>query len=129
MKLRGTVNSTNPDTNYVNLYYLIDNPTIPTVDAQRKPLGQVRIPTDQYQIESWVKFDNLQITNQDDLKTLASLRSQGHSIYIYGIDNNKYQSNIVEIKVLPNAKVQIHYKCRNDKIRDDNYFLKAKGEK
>ena len=126
VKLSGTVNSTNKQVNYVKLYYLIDNPTIPTADTQRKSLGQVQI--NEHELTSWAKFDNLQITDEDDLKTLATRESQGHSIYIYGIDDQGYQSNIVEIKVLPNVNVTIHYKCGNDPIKSDNYFLKAKGD-
>lgn len=34
----------------------------------------------------------------------------------------------MEIKVLPNVNVTIHYKCGNDPIKSDNYFLKAKGD-
>ena len=126
MSLSGAVNSTNKNTHYVNLYYSIDQ--IPTANTQRKPLGQVNIPTDQHQIGSWVQFDNLQITPPDDLKTLATRNSQGHSIYIYGIDDQGYQSNIVEIKVLPNVKVPINYICGTQNIKDPNYFLKSKGE-
>ena len=126
VKLSGTVNSTNEKVNYVKLYYLIDNPTIPTADTQRKSLGQVQI--NEHELTSWAKFDNLQITDEDDLKTLATRESQGHSIYIYGIDDQGYQSNIVEIKVLPNVNVTIHYKCGNDPIKSDNYFLKAEGD-
>lgn len=126
VKLSGTVNSTNKQVNYVKLYYLIDNPTIPSSDTQRKPLGQVQI--NEHELTSWAKFDNLQITDEDDLKTLNSPNSQGHSIYIYGIDDQGYQSNIVEIKVLPNVKVSINYICGTQNIKDPNYFLKAKGE-
>ena len=128
VKLSGTVNSTNKQVNYVKLYYLIDNPTIPSSDTQRKPLGQVNIPTDQHQIGSWIKFDNLQITNKEELTTLATPDSQGHSIYIYGIDNKGYQSNIVEIKVLPNVKVSINYICGNQTIKEPNYILKTEGD-
>ena len=126
VKLSGSVNSTNKKVNYVKLYYLIDNPTIPTADTQRKYLTQVQIS--EHELTSWAKFDNLQITDEDDLKTLATRESQGHSIYIYGIDDQGYQSNIVEIKVLPNVNVTIHYKCGNDPIKSDNYFLKAEGD-
>ena len=128
VKLSGTVNSTNEKVNYVKLYYLIDNPTIPTADTQRKSLGQVQINEHEHELTSWAKFDNLQITDEDDLKTLATRESQGHSIYIYGIDDQGYQSNIVEIKVLPNVNMTIHYKCGNDPIKSDNYFLKAEGD-
>ena len=126
VKLSGSVNSTNKKVNYVKLYYLIDNPTIPTVNTQRKYLTQVQIS--EHELTSWAKFDNLQVTDEDDLKTLNSPSSQGHSIYIYGIDNLGYQSNIVEIKVLPNVKVSINYICGTQNIKDPNYFLKAKGE-
>ena len=126
VKLSGTVNSTNKQVNYVKLYYLIDDPKIPSSDTQRKPLGQVQI--NEHELTSWAKFDNLQITDEDDLKTLNSPNSQGHSIYIYGIDDQGYQSNIVEIKVLPNVKVSINYICGTQNIKDPNYFLKAKGE-
>ena len=126
VKLSGSVNSTNKKVNYVKLYYLIDNPTIPTADTQRKYLGQVKIS--EHELTSWAKFDNLQITDEDDLKTLNSPSSQGHSIYIYGIDNLEYQSNIVEIKVLPNVKVPIHYICGTQNIKGDNYILKAEGD-
>ena len=126
MKLSGTVNSTNKQVNYVKLYYLIDNPTIPTADTQRKYLGQVKIS--EHELTSWAKFDNLQITDEDDLKTLNSPNSQGHSIYIYGIDDQGYQSNIVETKVLPNVKVPIHYICGTQNIKGDNYILKAEGD-
>lgn len=126
MSLSGAVNSTNPSTHYVNLYYSIDQ--IPTANAQGKYLGQVKIPTNQHKIDSWVQFDNLQITSPDDLKTLATRNSQGHSIYIYGIDDQGYQSNTVEIKVLPNVKVPINYMCGTQNIKDPNYFLKSKGE-
>ena len=126
VKLSGTVNSTNKQVNYVKLYYLIDDPKIPSSDTQRKPLGQVQI--NGHEVTSWAKFDNLQITDEDDLKTLNSPNSQGHSIYIYGIDDQGYQSNIVEIKVLPNVKVSINYICGTQNIKDPNYFLKAKGE-
>ena len=126
VKLSGTVNSTNKKVHYVKLYYLIDNPTIPTADTQRKYLGQVKIS--EHELTSWAKFDNLQITDEDDLKTLNSPNSQGHSIYIYGIDDQGYQSNIVETKVLPNVKVPIHYKCGTESIKADNYILKAEGD-
>ena len=126
VKLSGTVNSTNRKVHYVKLYYLIDNPTIPTADTQRKYLGQVKIS--EHELTSWAKFDNLQITDEDDLKTLNSPNSQGHSIYIYGIDDQGYQSNIVETKVLPNVKVPIHYKCGTESIKADNYILKAEGD-
>ena len=126
VKLSGSVNSTNKKVNYVKLYYLIDNPTIPTADTQRKYLGQVQIS--EHELTSWTKFDNLQITDEDELKTLNSISSQGHSIYIYGIDNLGYQSNIVEIKVLPNVKVPIHYICGTQNIKGDNYILKAEGD-
>ena len=126
VKLSGTVNSTNQQVNYVKLYYLIDDPKIPSSDTQRKPLGQVQI--NGHELTSWAKFDNLQITDEDDLKTLNSPSSQGHSIYIYGIDNLEYQSNIVEIKVLPNVKVPIHYICGTQNIKGDNYILKAEGD-
>ena len=126
VKLSGTVNSTNQQVNYVKLYYLIDDPKIPSSDTQRKPLGQVQI--NEHELTSWAKFDNLQITDEDDLKTLNSPNSQGHSIYIYGIDNKGYQSNIVEIKVLPNVKVPIHYICGTQNIKGDNYILKAEGD-
>ena len=126
VKLSGTVNSTNQQVNYVKLYYLIDDPKIPSSDTQRKPLGQVQI--NGHELTSWAKFDNLQITDEDDLKTLNSPNSQGHSIYIYGIDDQGYQSNIVEIKVLPNVKVPINYICGTQNIKDPNYFLKSKGE-
>ena len=105
---------------------MIDNPTIPTADTQRKYLGQVQIS--EHELTSWAKFDNLQITNKEELTTLATPDSQGHSIYIYGIDDQGYQSNIVEIKVLPNVNVTIHYKCGNDPIKSDNYFLKTEGD-
>ena len=72
---------------------MIDNPTIPTADTQRKSLGQVQI--NEHELTSWAKFDNLQITDEDDLKTLATRESQGHSIYIYGIDDQGYQSNSI----------------------------------
>lgn len=126
MSLSGAVNSTNPSTHYVNLYYSIDQ--VPTANTQRKPFGQVNIPSDQHEVTSWVKYDNLQISDEDDLKTLATRNSQGHSIYIYGIDDQGYQSNIVEIKVLPNVKVPINYICGTQNIKDPNYFLKSKGE-
>ena len=126
VKLSGTVNSTNKQVNYVKLYYLIDDPKIPSSDTQRKPLGQVQI--NGHEVTSWAKFDNLQITDEDDLKTLNSPSSQGHSIYIYGIDDQGYQSNIVEIKVLPNVKVPIHYICGTQNIKGDNYILKAEGD-
>ena len=126
VKLSGTVNSTNKQVNYVKLYYLIDDPKIPSSDTQRKPLGQVQI--NEHELTSWAKFDNLQITDEDELKTLNSPSSQGHSIYIYGIDNLGYQSNIVEIKVLPNVKVPIHYICGTQNIKGDNYILKAEGD-
>ena len=126
VKLSGSVNSTNKKVNYVKLYYLIDNPTIPTADTQRKYLTQVQIS--EHELTSWAKFDNLQITDEEDLKTLNSPSSQGHSIYIYGIDDQGYQSNIVEIKVLPNVKVPIHYKCGTQNIKGDNYILKAEGD-
>ena len=128
VKLSGSVNSTNKKVNYVKLYYLIDNPTIPTADTQRKSLGQVQINEHEHELTSWAKFDNLQITDEDDLKTLATRESQGHSIYIYGIDDQGYQSNIVEIKVLPNVKVPIHYICGTQNIKGDNYILKAEGD-
>ena len=126
VKLSGSVNSTNKQVNYIKLYYLIDDPTIPSSNTQRKSLGQVQI--NEHELTSWVKFDNLQITNKEELTTLATPDSQGHSIYIYGIDNLGYQSNIVEIKVLPNVKVPIHYKCGTESIKDDNYILKAEGD-
>ena len=126
VKLSGSVNSTNKQVNYIKLYYLIDDPTIPSSDTQRKPLGQVQI--NEHELTSWAKFDNLQITDEDDLKTLNSPNSQGHSIYIYGIDNKGYQSNIVEIKVLPNVKVSINYICGNQTIKEPNYILKTEGD-
>ena len=126
VKLSGTVNSTNQQVNYVKLYYLIDDPKIPSSDTQRKPLGQVQI--NGHEVTSWAKFYNLQITDEDDLKTLNSPNSQGHSIYIYGIDNKGYQSNIVEIKVLPNVKVSINYICGTQNIKEPNYILKTEGE-
>ena len=126
VSLSGAVNSTNKNTHYVKLYYSIDQ--IPTANAKGKSLVQVNIPSDQHKVTSWVKYDNLQITNKEELTTLATPDSEGHSIYIYGIDNLGYQSNIVEIKVLPNVKVPIHYICGTQNIKGDNYFLKTEGD-
>lgn len=80
VKSSGTVNSTNEKVNYVKLYYLIDNPTIPIADTQRKSLGQVQI--NEHELTSWAKFDNLQITDEDDLNTLATRESRIFHLYL-----------------------------------------------
>lgn len=59
---------------------MIDNPTIPIADTQRKSLGQVQI--NEHELTSWAKFDNLQITDEDDLKTLATRESRTFHLYL-----------------------------------------------
>lgn len=109
LKLNGKVNSTNKDVKKVNLYYLIDQAKIPTDETQRKSLGSVTFKADQHAINSWVTFNNLSITDESDLKTLATINGSGHTICIYGIDDQGGESNLEEIKILPNSKLIIHY--------------------
>lgn len=129
LKLNGKVNSTNKDVKKVNLYYLIDQVKIPTDETQRKSLGSVTFKDDQHKIDSWVTFDNLSITDESDLKTLATINGSGHTIRIYGIDDQGEESNLEEIKILPNSKLIIHYVNElGQKIAADNYLIGAQGD-
>lgn len=128
INLEGKVNSTNSKVNNVQLYYLIDK--IPTDVAQRKPLnqGSINFTSNDHGIDKWINF-NSSISVQDDLRILATPNSSGHTIYIYGIDNEGEQSNLETISVLPNIKITLHYVNElGENIAPDKSMLGAEGD-
>jgi hypothetical protein len=130
INLEGKVNSTNSKVNNIKLYYLIDQTKIPTDVAQRKPLdqGSIAFTSNDHGIDKWINF-NSSISDLNDLKILATPNSSGHTIYIYGIDNEGLQSNLEIIKVLPNIKVTLHYVNESgEKIAPDKSMLGAEGD-
>lgn len=130
INLEGKVNSTNSKVNNIKLYYLIDQTKIPTDVAQRKPLdqGSIDFTSNDHGIDKWVNF-NSSISDPNDLKILATPNSSGHTICIYGIDNEGLQSNLEIIKVLPNIKVTLHYVNElGEKIAPDKSMLGAEGD-
>lgn len=125
--INGNVNTTNRAVKKVNLYYLVDTNDIPKNPEGRKSLGEVNIPDDQHNIDSLTSFSG-EIEDQNDLKTLAALKDAGHTIYVYGIDDQGMQSNLWKLKVLPNIKIPLHYVDElGHKITNDRYLVGTEG--
>ena len=127
LAINGNVNTTNRAVKKVNLYYLVDTNDIPKNPEGRKSLGEVNIPDDQHNIDSLTSFSG-EIEDQNDLKTLAALKDAGHTIYVYGIDDQGMQSNLWKLKVLPNIKIPLHYVDElGHKITNDRYLVGTEG--
>lgn len=127
LAINGKVNTTNRAVKKVNLYYLVDTNDIPKNPEGRKSLGEVNIPDDQHNIDSLTSFSG-EIEDQNDLKTLAALKDAGHTIYVYGIDDQGMQSNLWKLKVLPNIKIPLHYVDElGHKITNDRYLVGTEG--
>lgn len=127
LTINGKVNTTNRAVKKVNLYYLVDTNDIPKNPEGRKSLGEVNIPEDQHNIDNLTSFSG-KIEDQNDLKTLAALKDAGHTIYVYGIDDQGMQSNLWKLKVLPNIKIPLHYVDElGHKITNDRYLVGTEG--
>lgn len=132
------------DSSKIKIYYTIDDPIDSNSDASANGgtlLTTTNLTTSDNTAPNWVKYpgsqttpDTSQITNQDDLKKLSTPSSDGHNIYVYGVDNGSTTdptariSNIETLKVPATGSLQINYQDSNsNQIKDPQTFFGPVG--
>ncbi|WP_416353255.1 WxL domain-containing protein [Agrilactobacillus fermenti] len=128
IKMSGSVSDI--DSSQVSIYYAIDKDIKPSTAAANptRQLTTVTLGENDNTARNWVPFPGPQssksvpvIDNQQDLRTLASESTDGHTITLYAFDNgtpNKI-SNIQIIHVLANVHTTLHYYDLADSNKTD----------